>query len=471
MERLAILIAATLCFAPDGPAWKGVPLRAEEELPVAEVRPGAALELFTEDSVRPRGSTQEDLRRLLVGRVRSEGGATLVDPEGVGEDWVELQPDRVRVLGWFVSGRTVPLQFFRRGDRWWVCSAHLLSSTKGDAPVRLLDADADGEFLGADDLVSFRGAPFRPVAGTLLLDDGELRLEMRLKPSRRGPLLQLRAPEDLPEDMGRAQAVAYAGTNRLRTAQGFPPLRYDAQLSRALSHHTEYLQLHDPTKAGTLETYFGEDPARAGYTQEGDVASRGGSVNYLQPGQDTEAFVGGHLRMTHSRRNLFQPGPGAFGYGETQSWCFMAVRGSEEGPGVRRWVVPAAGARDTPLECARNWPFPQSYPTLYDEPRGLPVTVQVSLAPDEDGGVWRVRTLGLRVAESGAEVGGFFFPLDDVQQGAACDTWFFVPQAPLQAETRYEAVAALERVRVAGEGTGVVLGRETFLWEFETGAP
>lgn len=456
-------------------SWRGLSLRTEDVVPVALVRPGTALPLNSLGRSRLGGSVQECLRELLVGRVQQGDKGLLVDPGSAGEDWETLEAGEVHVLDWFVEGRTTRIQFFERGATWWATSANLLHAPKSEPGIWLLDADADGEFLGARDLVRFGAVPFRPLEGSRVLDDGQHRMEFRLVPSRRGPLLQVREATLEVNSWARPQRVAWTEANRMRNAHGFPPLVFDEQLARALTLHTEYLQHHDPNKQGKLPSYFGEERSRALYTKEGDAASRRGSVNYLQQGQDTENFIQSHERMTHSRRTLFLPGIGRMAFGQTKAWCFMSLERVDDGPADPIWVVPGAGAVDVPLLCNRNWPYPKSFPTLYDEPRGNPISIQVDLRPGADGGQWAVDTIALRVAtkredekkespsDLTSEVGGFFFPLSDITQGP-CDTWFLVPQDPLEPNRTFEVVANLKRVK-----GGLELSREQVAWTFQTG--
>ncbi len=464
------IACALLGLCPQGSGWKSLSLRTVDELPVAGLHPGGLLRLFSEQRLDLEGSNSSALAALIRGRVRrDEKGRVLVDPGSVGEDWRALSPGEPTVVDWFEAGRSVRLQFFERGGHWWVCSASAIEGAKGDLVLQLVDANADGDFLDPQDLVRFGGGVLRPIGGDLVVDDGSAAWRFRLTFRSGKTRLQYSVMQSTPAEADLNQKAAFETLNSLRNSQGFAPAQYSEELSEALVSHTEYLQFHDPKKEGTLSSYFGEEKERELYSIEGDSISRLGNVNYLTPGVDTQRHVNSLLEMTHSRMNGFKPGRPEFDYGLTSSWSFLALRGTEGDTGADYWVLPGAGASELPRSGNRNWPFPKSYPTLYDEPRGLPISIDIPDHQLDDGEYLGVRTLGLSHASSMEELGGFFFSIEDVLPGHPPSVWFFVPAEPLSPNTEFLAQVILETRRSAEGGPGVLVHEELVQWSFSTG--
>ena len=465
---LSLLLFA-LSALPQSGGWKTLTTKPLEGVSPKEVHPSAALRLMSERGLELPGSNQESLSALIEGRVEAdEHGKLRVDIGGIGEDWKSLGEGPL-VVDWFSGGRTQTLQFFPRGGYWWVCSAGGLEANKGEELLQLIDANADGDYLDAGDLVRFSDGLFRPIGHDQVISDGQSSWTFRLARKSAKTKLQWRPIEVEVDGALRVQMEALSELNHMRNAQGFPPADYSKELSAALMKHTEFLQRHDPQKTGTLSTYFGEDPTLELYTEEGDQVSRRGNVNYLTPGVDTRRHVRSLLEMTHSRENAFEPGRPAFGYGLTANWSFLAMRGGAPVRTASAWVLPGAGAQGLSAAGGRNWPFPKSYPSLYDEPRGLPLSITLPKTQLADASYLTVRSLALMESSGMREVGGFFFSIQEVLPGAPSATWYFVPAEPLAVTTEYIGQAVLERKRSVEGGPGVVMGEELIQWTFSTG--
>lgn len=469
MFLLGTLAILHLQPVQDDLRWVKTPLKSAEQISVDAVHPNAAVRLFEQNHLLLPGTPAASVRSLLTDRIRrGKKGNVEVDPDGLGEDWKSLKPGKTPVHDWFASGRTERLQFFERDGSWWCCSANLLATSKADTPVTLWDANADGDYLDPCDLLRFGDGVFHPVGAGRTADSGAARWRIRLEPSRSTARLSYAVLDPVPEGATPAQRRGFEVVNRSRNQHGFGPASYSEDLSDALMRHTAYLQHHDPNKEGTLESYMGEETGRALYSEDGDAASRGGNVAYLTNQLDTEAHLGSILNMTHSRLNLFIPGEPRFGYGHAQAWSFVRLDATPGDSGAPYWVVPGAGAQSAPTTCGRNWPYPQSYPTLYDEPRGLPISIQIPSPTQPDGSFLTVRTLGLTAVESGKRIGGFYFSIDDIPTGNMSDTWFFVPAAPLALNTEFLAQAVIEQRRSSEGNEGILVAEERIVWSFKT---
>ena len=470
MTTLSLLITlACSASVSDEPTWYKLPLREMDEVPVTSVHPSSCVELLTTNHLGLPGSNSTALLEMLADRVqRTKNGDLAVDPVGIGNKWKTLDEEKVTVLAWFQAGRTTKLQFFRRDNSWWACSAALLETTKGPPVLQLLDANADGDYLDPSDLVRFHDGVFRPIGSEASVDDGEVSWVFRLEPNRNKIRLQYAVRPDFSEKATAHQRKALQTVNRLRNEQGLSPAVYSESLSDGLMKHTQYLQHHDPNKKGTLPSYMGEDRERALYTTEGDLASNGGSVAFLTQGIDTERHVTSLMEGTHVRSNLFIAGRPQLGYGKTKAWSFLRVKASEGETGADYWVLPGAGARNQPATCSGGWPFPKSYPTLYEAPRGMPISITIPGYMQDDDSFLTTRALSLVYTETGKEIGGFFFIITDILTQAPPDTWFFVPAAPLERSTKFLAQATLERRMGTGNGPGILVAEETVQWQFTT---
>jgi hypothetical protein len=145
------------------------------------------------------------------------------------------------------------------------------------------------------------------------------------------------------------------------------------------------------------------------------------------------------------------------------------MRGAAEVSTADRWVLPGAGAQGLPVAGGKNWPFPKSYPSLYDEPRGLPLSITLPQAKLADASYLTVRSLALFESTGMREVGGFFFSIQEVLPNAPGATWYFVPAEPLSPSTEYTGQVLLERKRSVEGGPGIVMGEELTQWTFSTG--
>ncbi len=474
--RIALLAAlAMLSITSPGmgqtkaAAVRNAPLKQGGALKPFDLPPEATARLFVDAGPVAPGTNARSLLNYVSGRVRRESkGGIEVDSEGHGEHWTPVALSEPRVFEWFHGGRFFNLCFFFRGREWWVSSAETLEAKLGDALLTLLDADANGECWDANDYVRWRDGTFRAHGEVNDVDDGQLAGSLRLV--GKNHQVSLRFVESTrATELDDQQWLAFRTANALRNQHGFAPAAIWPEACKQLTAHTQFLLRHDPKRTGTLATYYGEAVGLEGRTPEADEMSRTGCVGYLEGDQDVAFQVRTVLTMTQSRSEVFAPGAAKFGHGRTANWSFFRASPGAEPWGSRYSVLPGAGAKDVPRTCGKNWPFPRSFPALYDNPRGLPISVRLASSAIGDGFQPKVRSIALFASPGEREVAGFFFSIRDIGPGAPEDCYFFVPGEPLTADSDYLAQATIEGTRSAGGGAGMTTDADLLQWQFHTG--
>ena len=465
---LLLAIAAAAPSQAKAPSWRTNKIERTTAPKPFDLPPEATARLFVDAGPVARAPTAEALLRFVAGRVRRDPrGGLEVDRDGSSEKWLAIAAGSPTTVEWFDCGRFLHLQFFDRGRDWWVASAEAFEAKQGDLQVRILDADADGACWEPGDFIAWRSGTLRPIGVVTAVDDGTLAGDLRLVAKNRAIQLQFRETPR-PEGIDEHQWVAFRSCNALRNRQGLPPTTIWVEANHGLTKHTQFLQFHAPNKSGTLDTYYGEGEGMPGYTAEGNMLSKAGCVAFLPEGMSTVDHVTSTLTMVQSRSDALAPGLTRFGYGRTQKWSFFRME--QIGPsGSRYAVIPAAGSRDVPTACASNWPFPRSFPDLYQRPRGLPISVQLPTAATGDGFRLRIRSIALFAEPDLREVPGFAFSVRDVAPSYPDDRFYFVPGSPLATESVYLVQATVEAARSSADGAGMTVDVELLQWQFRTG--
>jgi hypothetical protein len=468
-----LALAAGLLVAPTAAqgkalAWRTLKLERSAPPKLVELPPETCARLFADPGPVARSPNAEALMRMVEGRVRRDArGAVEIDREGLAEKWTTVAPGVAAAVDWFHLGRHTQLVFFFRAREWWVASGEAWEAKQGDVHVRLLDANANGACWEPGDYVAWRGGAFRPIGVVATVDDGTLAGEVRLIGKNRVTSLQYR---DLPrpEGLDEQQWLALRTANGLRNQHGLPPTAPWPEGNLGLLKHTQFLQLHAPNKAGSLLTYYGEAEGLAGRTPEGDDMSKTGCVVFLGEGMTAADHVQSTIVTTQSRDQVLAPGATRFAYGRTQRWSFFRMQAT--GPsGSRYAVLPGAGSTEVPTTCGNNWPFPRSFPDLYNRPRGVPISVHLPAAASADGFRLRPRSIALFALPGDREVPGFFFSVRDIHPDAPEDRFFFVPGTPLDPNRDYLAQIPVEAYRTGDGGAGMTVDVELLQWQFRTG--
>lgn len=468
LHAIAILFLLVTASAQGrAPGWRSARLeRSSAPLP-HELPPEATVQLFRDPGTVPRSAVGNSLARMVDGRVHLDGkGGIEVDQDGSNEKRTRVVQGPPTVVEWFHRGKIVQLQFFWRAKDWWLASAEAYESRLGDAQVRLLDADADGTCWDHSDYLAWRSGTFRPIGVVHEVDDGTLAGELRLLP--KGRVVQIQFREQVrPEGLDEQQWLAWRACNGLRNRQGLPPTRIWPEANDGLLKHTQFLQLHAPNKESGLASYYGEPDGYPGRTDEGHAMSKAGCVAFLPEGMTTADHVFTALSMVQSRSDVLAPGLTRFGVGRTKRWSFFRME--QIGPsGTRYSVLPGAGSKDVPTMCSSNWPFPRSFPDLYQRPRGVPISVQLPTTVVGEGFRLRTRSIALFALPDLREVPGFLFSIREVQPASPEDRFYFVPGDPLLPGTDYLAQVAIQAHRSSDDGGGVTMDVELLQWQFRT---
>lgn len=452
------------------PSTKYLPLKEGAAPAPAQLPPGACLRLFVDRGPMTRPANQAALAELVADRVKRGNGTTIVvDREGTGERLVTVAMDKPQVVSWFMGGRFIPLLFFHRGRDWWVGSASVLEARQGETSLVLLDANADGDWLDPTDCLSWRGGAFRWMAGELTVNDGQLGQSFRIIPRGKVATLACTDLEARPPFADDNQWMAFTTLNAMRNTHGFPPAVLWEESSRGVTAHTKFLHLNNPDGKGKSPPgNMGEPEDMPHRTEEGHRFGSSGNVAMLtNPGQDSASHVASILLMTHSRAIAFTPRAARFGYGRTGMWSFFRLDEKENStPGSLFSVLPGPGTNGVPRVCGGNWPPPKSFPSLYDNNRGLPISVALNVT-EYQGTRFRVRSMALFSMPEMKEIPGFFFSNRDIFDGAPEHHFFYVPGEPLLPDSRYLAQATVEGA--FGENGGMSTEFDLLQWEFQTG--
>jgi hypothetical protein len=444
-----------------------------------KAKPPAAFEVPPEGAARlgqnripaARSHNVEALLAYVAGRTRTDAKGNLeVDKEGGGDRWVPAAPGTMLVVDWFYAGRYFDLGFFFRGKDWWVCSAEILEGKQGDLTLSLWDADADGMPWTLTDYVKWGRGTWHPNSGVLLVDDGVTSGSLRVVPRRGG--LTIDYKEVLPPSyLDEHQIGAWRGANMLRSQHGYCPAEAWPEGCKWLKKHTDFQHFHDPKGTGKLHPNLGEKEGLEGRTQEAHEMSLDANVSFLQPGQNSIDHARMSLVHTQSRRHVLAPGAAKFGYGRTGAWSIFRGAAGPEPHGHRYSVAPGAGSTNVPVQCGGMWPVPRSFPDIYKQPRGLPISV--SLDPDllGAGSTIRVRSIALFAGENMVDIAGFYFSIRDVLAGAPERDFFFIPGSPLTPETVYTAQVAVEVQYTTADKSSNSVDLEVLQWQFRTEKP
>ena len=433
-----------------------------------EVPPEAAARLGQERIPAARSHNTEALLAYVVNRTRKDTKGNLeIDKDGSGDRWVHVAPGPMFVADWFHAGRYFDLGFFFRGKDWWVCSAEILEGKQGEMTLSLWDADADGLAWTPTDYVKWGRGTWHANNAALLVDDGVTYGSLRVVPRRKALTIdfkELPAPGFLDEH----QITAWRAANQLRSQHGYCPAEAWVEGCKWLKKHTDFQHFHDPKGTGKLHPNLGEKEGLEGRTQEAHDMSLDAIVAFLQPGQDSASHAGASLIHTQARRHIFAPGAAKFGYGRTGAWSILRGEPGSQPFGTRYCIAPGAGSISVPVACGGMWPVPRSFPDIYKQPRGLPISISLDPEILGAGTTTRVRSIALFAGDNLVDIAGFYFSIRDVLAGAPERDFFFVPGTPLAPDTVYTAQAAVEVQFPTEDRASNALDLELLQWQFRT---
>jgi hypothetical protein len=436
-----------------------------------EVPPEAAARLGQERIPAARSHNTEALLAYVANRTRKDAKGNLeVDKDGSGERWTLVPIGSLTVIDWFHAGRYFDLGFFFRGKDWWVCSAEISEGKQGEMTLAIWDADADGLAWTPTDYVKWGRGTWHANTGVLLVDDGVTAGTLRVVPRRKALTIDFRETPP-PSYLDEHQVSALRAANLLRSQHGYCPAEPWPDAFKWLKKHTEFQHFHDPKGTGKLHPNLGEKEGLEGRTQEAHEMSLDANVSYLGEGQPSAGHVGSGISHTQTRRQIFAPGAAKFGYGRTGAWSIFRGAPGAEPHGFRYSIAPGAGSTNVPIQCGGMWPVPRSFPDIYKQPRGIPISV--SLDPDilGPGTTTRVRSIALLAGDNMVDIAGFYFSIRDVLAGAPERDFFFVPGAPLAPDTLYTAQVAVEVQFTTDDKASNSLDLEVLQWQFRSAKP
>lgn len=382
--------------------------------------------------------------------VRERSGKLEIDAAKNGAFATRVDPQRAAVVEIGPRERARRVLVHRRLDVWYAASPHVLRGTVGGLPVEVLDAEGDGDFAGAADLVRFGEGAFRPLAEGPLApaEDGSL-VRFRIRRDAGGWSIQT-IPEPDPVWLDRPGVVGMRAVTRWRGAAGLPPVRIDYARWRACGLHHDYWRRYGFTA-------HDEDRDRPGYTADGEVAGKRSSCWATGDGPRFVEVIGSTVLHRVSLVGRPDDGVGFFtGMAGSMLW------GGTIDAAPRRFplLVPAPGQSGVPSICEPEVPTPTRNPTFYSSrARGFPVSVTWSgLLPALDGAVLEVFEADARRPLPGTT----FSPADPYETsrtaGFSGESAIFVADSPLRSATLHTA-------RYRGRNSA---GPVEFTWQFRT---
>jgi hypothetical protein len=305
----------------------------------------------------------KDLTRTDV-RCRERKGCLEVDAAGDGAFATKVESDRAAVV--VVGPRRVLVH--RKLDGWYAACADLLRADVGKTPVEFLDGDADGAFDGPRDFVRFGDQPFRPVTESPFAWIGGALFRFRVVKEPAGPTVSV-APEPEPSWIDASSAGGVAALNEWRADFGLAPQRADRDRSRCCRLHHDYWK-----KAGLNHDLrdHDEDPAKPGYTEDGERAGHNASCGWNRNGAEFVKVIGASVLHRGSLLGRASEGVGMFVGPMGQLLWGGAMDGAARGVPT---LIPAPGQTGVATTCCAEMPTPTIDPRFYDHPRGFPVLV------------------------------------------------------------------------------------------------
>lgn len=463
MERARPLALAALLGAI---LLTRLPGRAQGEEPRVERGALATAVLEDADRVPPGLAVPVEALTRLPGVAEPRGlvvrkTGLSVDWEGDGRADLSVRAGRpTPVKARRQGGGTAPVLLYDRGAGWFGAPAGLVRGSVGGHAFEVLDADLDGRFDGAADLLRVdQGAFFLPAPERRVpLGDGLARFTLTLA----GDVwsLSLR-PEAAPAGTSPQALQGLGAVNAFRSRTGLAPLALEALWSAGCQKHADYIRLNPSDGFG-----HAEQPGRPGWSAEGHEAAVEGVME--RTGSPARAVERLTAMLMHRTPFLADPtvglgvgasGPPQGGAGDARLGPpgFSVLRaGRALGSKGFPVVCPGPGQADVPLTLLEEVPTPDPRKDLYAGPRGYAVSVSFLTGAAPPG------SLRLNVAGRREPLPAIVFsPAAPLHPSFAHNyaTVFLVPEEPLAPRTTYEATYTPAEGSAAG----------ALCWRFTTG--
>ena len=415
-----------------------VALKGAKEVEVERVPLACRYRLVADGGAPTMNRIHERLAGLVAGRWRFKGEGKLeIDENGLGQVWKPVPASKPLEAELLIDGARWPLLFWREDGEWFVASAALLQGTLQGSVLQSYDADLDGQHGGAQDWMRLGSGSFYLCGAERLAQVGETLFALSFESSEKSSRV-LAARVETPESVPLSVALALSELNRWRMQAGFAPMRVNVERTQSLLKHAAYVNM--PGNDGDLQK---EDPAKPGYSAEGDAAARNSNtlaptvepIEAIRPSFTTNynrysflcdpdaGFAAASMRTRNPENHGGRPG---------YTWLWITGRvGSQLG--LPR-VQPAPGQTDVALACDSEYPVSGEQPSLFKTRRGT--AIGAYFEPRR----WSEIQLTLLDPKSRPVKGELFTPARPVCPKAAPDNRdaaFFWPDVPLQPRTRY----------------------------------
>lgn len=236
----------------------------------------------------------------------------------------------------------------------------------------------------------------------------------------------------LPSPSARWMDQFVEGLNRQRRVAGLGSVAFDSELSRACLAHARYLAQHVEPGAAEGVNDFAEDPAKPGYSVEGERAGEVASIAFAEPLPALE----GWMSRVKSRTLLLDPEMRSIGLGfaQTAAGAWVSVLDAQRGRGDLIIVYPGPKQADVPLSCSGGPELPDPKTQA-----GFPITVVFPPGQDAAAGGIELRD------DKGKEVEGWLWtPQKPVQPGFQRNALALIPKATLRPGCVYQVKAAAQ---------------------------
>jgi hypothetical protein len=465
---LTLATVSDFAAAQKKPTVRLLPVKAGRPINAWDVPAEASLQLFQEAATIPPTPNARLLALHIHKRVRlSPSQALEVDREGLGERWTPIAMDTPSRTEWFAGGRNFHLTFFFRNAAWWVACVDTYESVQPDIRITCLDTDADGAYWEPNDYVRWGDGAFRAIGQCRDFDDGIIAGSLQLISKNKQPqfaFTELARPEGVDD----ASWTACRELNRMRNLHGMPPCTTWPEANTPLKQHANFLTAHDPKNENLLLSLWGQSEGLDGFDQAISDMSAAASIAWLSEKEDVTHHISRSLTAARDRSALFFARQGKLGIGRATNWSCMRAAPLDSAPGQRYCMVPAAGSKGVPRQSliAKEGPFSSS--SLFQQERGLPISIHIDPALVTGNFTVQVQSIALYALPESQPVAGFSFSFRDFDPNAEEHSFFFVPEAPLKPDTQYSVLAMIEGGRTAqgSDARGMTVDRLT--WTFRT---
>jgi uncharacterized protein YkwD len=234
--------------------------------------------------------------------------------------------------------------------------------------------------------------------------------------------------------------------NRHRKTAGLANVTFDSELSNACLAHAKYLAQNAEPSVDEGPTVFVEDPAKSGYSVEGERAGQVASVAFAEPLAALERWMGKLVNRTM----LLNPDVRSVGLGFAPNAkdAWITVLDAQRGRGEPMVLYPAPKQTDVPLSFSGGAEVPEPKAQA-----GFPITVVFPPGQAVTDGRIELRD------DKGNEVAGWVWtPQKPVHAGFPHHALALIPKATLRSDCVYQVKASAQ---VAGKAWSLA-------WSFTT---